>query len=183
MTPGRALALARSDDVDEQHPVERADVHHVARLAVGGILQLDLAEVLLRPDARPGGVADQREGAELGLDVAEAELDGVVAVGLDRLHLRHRARARLHDGDGDDRALFVVHAGGADLFAEQCGGHNSILDFGLRIVDLVQSAIRTPRSAISSFVGHETKRPEIRGPFRGAGSWMNPTVREEKCPL
>src|SRR5262249_3862718 len=104
---GRPLALARPDDIDVLHAFEDVDLHFIARLLIGGLLEADLAEVLLRPDARLGSVTDQPERAELRLDVAEAELNGVIPVALDRLHLSDRARPRFHDGHGHDRALVV----------------------------------------------------------------------------
>jgi hypothetical protein len=85
-----------------------------AFLSVASLSLISL-KVLLRPEAGFGGVTDQTERAELRLDVAKAELHGVVPVAIDGLHLRHRARAGFHDGDGHNRALVVVDAGHADF--------------------------------------------------------------------
>jgi hypothetical protein len=48
----------------------------------------------------------------------EADLDGVVAVGLDGLHLHHGAGAGFNHGDRDQDVLGVVDLGHADFFAE-----------------------------------------------------------------
>src|SRR5690606_34600798 len=53
-----ALALAGSDDVDELDVVEQLDGDGVAGIAIGGILETDLAEVLPGSNTGLGSVAD-----------------------------------------------------------------------------------------------------------------------------
>ena len=55
-----------------------------------------------------GTVAHERERAVTRLDVAIAELNGEIAIGLGCLDLCDSARAGLYDGDGHDIALLVV---------------------------------------------------------------------------
>ena len=57
-------------------------------------------------------------GPPRGLDVLEAHLDGVVAVGLAGLDLRDGARTSLDDGHRDQPARLVVHLGHAHFFAK-----------------------------------------------------------------
>src|SRR4051794_30524629 len=91
------FTFADADHVDVLNAFENIDCHGIAGLAIGRIFELDLAEVLPGANAGLGGVPDERERAELRLDFAKAQLNGFIAVALDRLHLRHRARSRLHD--------------------------------------------------------------------------------------
>ena len=60
----------------------------------------------------------------LGLDVAEADLDGVVAVGRLSFNLRDGAGASLDDRDGDDVIVLVPNLGHADLAAENHVDHS-----------------------------------------------------------
>ena len=59
----------------------------------------------------------------LGLDVSEANLDGVVAVGRLRLHLRDGAGASLDDGDGDDVVVLIPHLRHSELAAKNRADH------------------------------------------------------------
>ena len=98
---GGALALAGADHVNELHTARRFRHRRWLPACDGGrFFQADFAEVLARRDARLGTVADQRERAVLGLDFVEPDLDGVVAIALDGLHLRDGARPGLYDGHG-----------------------------------------------------------------------------------
>src|SRR5688572_10754151 len=97
---GEALTFAGADDVYVLHVLERLDGDRFARLPVCGFLQLNLMKMPLRTHAGLAGVADLREAAELGFGLAKPELNRVVAVGLDGLHLRHGARTCFDNGDG-----------------------------------------------------------------------------------
>src|SRR5207249_4949860 len=125
------LALAHADHIDVLHAFENVSLHLVTGFLIGGVFQLDLAEVFSRPDARLGGVTDQPERAELRLDLAEAQLHRVVPVALDGLDLRDRARPGLDNGHGHDRALVVVDAGHADFSSEQCWSHDTVRHWSL----------------------------------------------------
>src|SRR5262249_3467121 len=119
-----ALALTHAHHIDVLHFVENIDVNGVARLAVGCVLQADLTEMLPWSHARLAGMADEREGAEASLDLAKAELNGVIAVVLDCLHLGDGARPGLNDRDGDNSAVLVVDPRHADFFSKQCRRHD-----------------------------------------------------------
>ena len=54
----------------------------------------------------------------LGLDVAETDLDGVIAVGCLSFNLRDSAGASLDDRDGNDVVVLVPNLGHANLAAE-----------------------------------------------------------------
>ncbi len=64
------------------------------------------------------GVVELGLARVLGLLGREADLDGVVAVGLDGLHLHDGAGAGFDHGDRDQDVLGVVDLGHADFFAE-----------------------------------------------------------------
>ena len=87
------------------------------------VLQLELLQVLL------GGNASLLQVACLGLaqlvllDVAKAELDGGVAVGLNGLLLSHDAGACFHNGNRDDLAALIEDLGHAHFFADDCFFH------------------------------------------------------------
>jgi len=58
-------------------------------------------------------------GASAAVDLAAADLDRVVAVGLGRPDLGHDVGVRGDDGDGDDPVVVVPHLGHAELLAQQ----------------------------------------------------------------
>ena len=66
----------------------------------------------------------------LGLDAAETNLDGIVAVGRLSFNLRDGAGASLDDRDGDDVVVLVPHLGHTDLAAENHADHSMILTLG-----------------------------------------------------
>jgi hypothetical protein len=75
--------------------------------------------VLARSDAGLLEVTGGRLGDLLRLDRSEAELDGVVAVGVRRADLGHDTRAGLDDGHGDDAVVLVPELGHPELGAQQ----------------------------------------------------------------
>ena len=118
-----ALALGGTGDVDS---LDLSEVGHgdlVAGAVLAGVLDANLAQVAHRLDALGGKVASERLVDVLGLDVAKADLDGLVAVGSLGLDLRHRAGACLNDGDGHDVVVLIPHLSHPDLAAENRVDH------------------------------------------------------------
>ncbi len=89
-----ALALGDPDHVDQLALLEGGDRHHVAHLEGRGPREADLGEDAGRQvDAGLLRVRELGLAGVLGLLAREADLHGVVSVGLDRLHLHHGAGA------------------------------------------------------------------------------------------
>lgn len=118
-----ALALGGAGDVDGLDVGEISDGDDVAALVLLAVLDANLAEEAHRLDAGLGEVARHRLVHVLGSDVSEADLDGVVAVGRLRLHLRDGAGAGLDDGDGDDVVVLIPHLRHTELAAKDRADH------------------------------------------------------------
>ena len=87
------------------------------------VLDADLAEVTTRCNALLGEVTAHGLVDLLGLDLAEAQLHGLVAVGGLRLDLAHRVRLSLDHGHGDELVLLVEDLGHADLLTKNSVNH------------------------------------------------------------
>ena len=68
-------------------------------------------------------------GQAFGLDLLEAQLDGRIAVPLDRLLLSHEARPRLDDGHGYDPSAFVEYARHANFLPQDAFHLHALRDF------------------------------------------------------
>ena len=114
--------LARGDDVDELTRAELADVQALAALVRRYVGRLDLAQV-----AKVAGVLEvpARGPADL-LGVAEAKLNGLVAVGHLRLELGNDARSDLEDGHGHEATLTTKVVSHADFSAHEPGNHDRL---------------------------------------------------------
>ena len=119
-----ALTLGGADDVDLGDVLEIGDGDDVADLVLLAILDADLTKVTDGLDASLSKVTSHGLIHVLGLDVAEADLDGVVAVGRLSFNLRDGAGASLDDRDGDDVIVLVPNLGHADLAAENHVDHS-----------------------------------------------------------
>ena len=108
-----ALALGDAGDVDLLDIGEGGDGLLIAGLVLGSVLHADLAQVTGRLDALLGEMAGHRLVDLLGLDGAEAQLHGLVAVGLGGLHLADLVGLGLDDRDGDDAVVLGPHLGHA----------------------------------------------------------------------
>ena len=114
------MALAGAGDIHEVAFLKGVGLHDVAHVQLGGILQIELAQVLL------GGDAGLVQVAHLGLgqlalgDILVAQLDGGVAFLLGSLFLDDSAGARLDHGDGDHLAVFVEDLRHTDFLANDC---------------------------------------------------------------
>jgi hypothetical protein len=64
-------------------------------------------------------VTDGGLGGLAGVDLTGGDLDGRVAVLLERADLGHDVRSDLDDGDGDELVVLVPDLGHAELLAEQ----------------------------------------------------------------
>jgi hypothetical protein len=85
------------------------------------VVGADLDEVAARGDAGLLEVAGHRLVDLAGVDRAESELNGVVAVGVTVAHLGHHARACGHHGDRHETAGLVPHLRHTELGAQQAG--------------------------------------------------------------
>ncbi len=111
------LAFGDAGDADGLAVFECLDGDRVADLQIGHVAKLDQMPLAVLETGL-------LEVAQLGLRellvlaVLERQLDGRVAVGLRRAHLRDRARAGLDDGDRDAVAVVVEQLGHAELLAD-----------------------------------------------------------------
>ena len=87
------------------------------------VLDAYLAQVTGRLDALLGEMAAHGLVDLLGLDLAEAQVHGLVAVGGLRLDLAHRVRLGLDHGHGDELVLLVEDLGHADLLSKNSVNH------------------------------------------------------------
>ena len=113
-----ALTLGGTDDVDLLDISEISDGDDLADLVLLAVLDADLTKEADRLDASLGEVTSHGLVHVLGLDVAETDLDGVIAVGCLSFNLRDSAGASLDDRDGNDVVVLVPNLGHANLAAE-----------------------------------------------------------------
>ena len=115
---GVAVALGDAGDIHEVAGLEGVGLDDVADVQLGGVVQVELTQVLL------GGSAGLVQVAHLGLaqlalgDILEAQLDSLIAFLFGSLLLHDHAGTRLDDGDGDHMAVLVKNLGHAHFFAD-----------------------------------------------------------------
>ena len=113
-----AVALADAGDIHEVARLEGISLHDVAHVQLGGILHVELPQVLLGSHAGLVQVALLGLG-ELALrDVLKAQLDRLIAFLFGSLLLHDHAGTRLNHGDGDHMAVLVKNLGHAHFFAD-----------------------------------------------------------------
>src|SRR3954451_6592669 len=159
-----ALALADAGDLDLGAGLEGRGGHGVTDLQLAGLVA-ELDEVLHRRGVGLAQVAELSLGEVLLAHGAEGELDGLVAVAVDRADARHRAGAGLEHGDALDIALFGEDLGHAQLPGE---------DRGHRYASRI--SMSTPAGRWSSRCREST--------VFGVGWWMSMSrlcVRISKC--
>ena len=114
------MALGGAGHVYEVTLLEGVGLDDVAGVELSGVLQVELAQVLL------GGHASLVQVAHFGLgelplgNVLIAQLNGVVAVLFGSLLLNDHAGTRLDNGDGDHLAVFVEDLRHANFLADDC---------------------------------------------------------------
>ena len=118
---------------------------------LGAGLDADLAEVTTRCNALLGEVTAHGLVDLLLLDVAETELNSLVAVGLSGLHLANRVGLCLDNGDGDDLVVLVENLGHADLFTEDSVDHSRYPPYSL--ISMSTPAGRSRRMSESTVLG------------------------------
>ena len=118
-----ALTLGGTDDVDLSNIGEVCDGDDVADLVLLGRSNANLTKEPDRLDAGLGKVTSHGLVHVLSLDIAETDLDGIVAVGRLRFNLRDGAGASLDDRDGNDVVVLVPNLGHANLAAENHADH------------------------------------------------------------
>ena len=127
-----------------------ADAGDIYFIAFGELVHLDLVahavggDVVKAEFAKVTGCGHVRfcEMAELGLglqflsalfaELSETDLNRLIAVGFDRLHLGYGAGASFDDRDRDETTIRKEDLGHADLFAENCLFHWWFLLIGLQ---------------------------------------------------
>ena len=115
-----AVTLGGAGHVNKVALVERVGLNDVADVQLGGVLQVELAQVLLGSHARLVQVAHLGLGQLALGDILEAQLHSGVAFLLGSLLLDDGAGARLDNGDGDDLAVFVEDLRHTDFLANDC---------------------------------------------------------------
>ena len=116
---GVALALAGAGDVDVLAGGEQLGAELLADLVGRGVTRADLGDVAARGHAGLAEVTGGRLGDLGAVDLAEADLDGVVAVLLGGADLGHHVGAGRDHGHGDDAVVLVPGLGHAELGAQQ----------------------------------------------------------------
>ena len=100
-----ALALGNAHNVDLVACCEDISLQHVANVHCGNIFQTELAQGLLGGNVCLLEVTCSCLVDLLGGNLAEAQLNSLIAIALDSLLLHDGAGACLDDGDGDDLAV------------------------------------------------------------------------------
>src|SRR5690606_15011399 len=116
---GEALALAGASDVDLFAGGEGVDTELLADRVGRGVSGADLDQVATRGHTGLGEVTGHRLVDLACLDLAEADLDGVVAIGLGLADLSHDVGRGSDHGDGNNLVVLVPHLGHAELGAQQ----------------------------------------------------------------
>ena len=124
-----AVAFADAGNVDLVAGSEGVSLDFVADVHVGSAVQLELLQVLLGGNAGLLQVACLRLAELLLGDVAKAQLDGYVAVGLNGLLLGNDAGACFHDGHRDHLAALIEDLGHTHFFADDCFLHGLVSPF------------------------------------------------------
>jgi hypothetical protein len=115
-----ALALRDAGDLDLVARGERVRLDDLADGELAGLVA-ELHDVLRRRGVVLLEVAELGLGDVLGLDRAERELDGLVAVVLLRADAGHVTRPGLEDGDALDAAVLQEELGHPELLGEDRG--------------------------------------------------------------
>ena len=115
-----AVTLAGAGHVHKVALFEGVSLDDVADVQFGGVIQVELTQVLL------GGHASLVQVAHFGLgqlplgNVLIAQLNSLIAFLIGSFLLDDGAGTRLDDGDGDDLAVFVEDLRHANLLADDC---------------------------------------------------------------
>ena len=118
-----ALALGDACDVNLIASGEDVSLQDIAHVQAGDILQTELAQGLLGGDIGLLEVASGCLVDLLGGNLAEAQLNSLIAVALDGLLLHDGAGTRLDDGHGNDLAVLVEQLSHTDFFADNAFNH------------------------------------------------------------
>src|SRR5690606_7516738 len=118
-----AAALRRPGDVHQLAGLEHIGCEHLADGVLLDVIGGELAQVAHQA---PGGlqVPLARARQALGRDLAEPELDGLVAIALLGADLRHHTRPNFEHRHRNHLAGGAEHLSHADLAAEQSLYHN-----------------------------------------------------------
>ena len=121
---GEAFTLGDPDNVDKLAGTEGGHGNDIAGLGIGRRSETNFVEDA-RGDfkARLGGVLEFGFGGVLRLFGRKTELDGVVAVGRDRLHLDDGAWTGFDHGHRNEYVGLVVDLGHSDLFTDNSTDH------------------------------------------------------------
>ena len=100
---GEALALGGAGDVHELTGFEDGGFDGLTEVVVSGVRGAQFDEVATRGDTGLLEMALERLGDVLEFDVAEAQLDGGIAVDVGLADLGDHVRPSLHHSDGNGR--------------------------------------------------------------------------------
>ena len=118
---GVSLTFRGTGNVDESSRFEDIGGEFLTHLIVSsriGIRKTDFGDVATRRNTGLCEVASHRLSHFTGVDGAECDLDGVVAIGLFGANLGYDTRPSLDDSNGDNPVLFVEDLGHAELIAQ-----------------------------------------------------------------
>ena len=118
-----ALALGNAHNVHLVALCEDISLQHVANVHCGNIFQTELAQGLLGGNVCLLEVTCSCLVDLLGGNLAEAQLNSLVAIALDGLLLHDGAGTSLDDGDGNDLAVRVEQLGHTDFLADNAFNH------------------------------------------------------------
>ena len=118
-----ALALGNACNVDLVASCEDISLQHVANVQCRNIFQTELAQGLLGGNVCLLEVACSCLVDLLGGNLAEAQLNSLVAIALDGLLLHDGAGTSLDDGDGNDLAVRVEQLSHTDFLADNAFNH------------------------------------------------------------
>ena len=115
-----AVTLGGAGHVNEVALFESVRLDDVADVQLGGVVQVELAEILLGSHARLVQVTHLGLGQLALGDVLKAQLHSGVAFLLGSLLLDNGAGTRLNNSNGDDLAVFVEDLRHTDFLANDC---------------------------------------------------------------
>ena len=118
-----ALALGNADHVDLVAGCEDISLQHVANVHCGNIFQTELAQGLLGGNVCLLEVTCCCLVDLLGGNLAEAQLNSLIAIALDSLLLHDGAGACLDDSYGNNLAALIEQLGHTDFLADNAFNH------------------------------------------------------------
>ena len=118
-----ALALGNACNVNLVACCKDVSLQDVANVHCGNVVQTELTQGLLGGNVCLLEVTCSCLVDLLGGNLAEAQLNSLIAIALDSLLLHDGAGACLDDGDGDNLAALIEQLGHTDFLADNAFNH------------------------------------------------------------